>query len=82
MEYFDGLETRDPEMREAALMAALPEVLAQAKAKAPGFARILEGVDPAAVNSRAALAQLPVTRKSALIELQRKSPVLLQGQEG
>ena len=76
MEHFDGLETREPEVREAALMAALPEILGRAKAKAPGFARILKDVDPAAINSRAALAQLPVTRKSTLIDLQRKSPPL------
>ena len=76
MAHFDSLETRAPEVREAELMAALPDFIAKAKAKAPGFARILEDVDPEAVTSRAALAQLPVTRKSTLIELQRKSPPL------
>jgi phenylacetate-CoA ligase len=43
-------------------------------AKAPGWAAHLEGVEPAAVNSRAALAKLPVLRKSALKELQAKNP--------
>ena len=38
---------------------------------APAFARILAGVDAAAVTSRAALARLPVTRKSELLELQK-----------
>jgi phenylacetate-coenzyme A ligase PaaK-like adenylate-forming protein len=70
-EYFDQLETRDPQAREAALFAALPKHIAHAKANAPGFARILQGVDPAAITSRAALARLPVTRKSDLKDLQR-----------
>ena len=43
-------------------------------ANAPGWAAQLEGVDPAAVNSRAGLAKLPVLRKTALKELQAKSP--------
>lgn len=76
MDYYDGLETRSPEQREAALMAALPGQIAHAKSKAPGFGRILAGVDPAAVTSRAALARLPVTRKSDLGELQKTIPPL------
>ncbi len=73
-EYFDDLETRDPEAREAALLAALPERVAHAKARAPGFARILADVEPGEVTTRAALADLPVTRKSDLIELQQAEP--------
>jgi len=69
--YLDRLETRDPQEREASLFAALPEHLAYAKANAPGLARILRDVDPSDVASRAALARLPVTRKSDLKELQR-----------
>ncbi len=70
-EHFDTLETRDPEVRERALLAALPRQLVHAKTHAPAFARILAGIDAAAVTSRAALARLPVTRKSELLELQR-----------
>jgi len=51
-------------------MAALPRLVAHAKRRAPGFGRILEKIDPARVNSRKALAALPVTRKSDLAELQ------------
>ena len=72
-EHFDTLETRDPEIRERMMLAALPRQIAHAKAKAPAFARILADVDPAAVTSRAALARLPVTRKSELLELQKAS---------
>jgi len=70
-EHFDTLETRDPETRERAQAAALPARIALAKSRTAAFATILSGVDPAAITSRAALAQLPVTRKSELIELQK-----------
>jgi phenylacetate-CoA ligase len=73
-EFYDELETRDPAAREAALMAALPAAVSNAKKNAPGFGRILEAVTPGDVNSRAALAVLPVTRKSDLIELQKAEP--------
>jgi phenylacetate-coenzyme A ligase PaaK-like adenylate-forming protein len=75
-DFYDALEARRPEEREAALMAALPGHLAHAKDKAPGWARILQDVDPAAISSRAALARLPVTRKSELSELQKSLPPL------
>lgn len=68
--YFDRLETRSPKVREAALMKALPAHIAHAKRRAPGFARILAGVDPRKVKTRKALAALPVTRKSDLTGLQ------------
>ena len=41
---------------------------------APGWARQLAGVDPKAVTSRAALAKLPVLRKSDLLALQKEHP--------
>ena len=69
--FFDALETRSPEQREAEQMAALAKQVAHAQAHSAAFAEILAGVDAAAVNSRAALAQLPVTRKGALLERQR-----------
>lgn len=73
-EYYDELETRDPGVREAALMAALPQAVANAKDNAPGYANILAEVDPRDVTSREALVNLPVTRKSDLIELQAAEP--------
>ena len=73
---FDELEKRPPQARESALMAALPAQIAHARNNAPGFARILAGVDAASVNSRQALAKLPVTRKSDLGELQKAIPPL------
>lgn len=66
----DALETRDPLERERDLMARLPQLVAQAK-RAPGWQRILDGIDPASIDSRAALATLPITRKSDLKTLQK-----------
>jgi phenylacetate-coenzyme A ligase PaaK-like adenylate-forming protein len=69
-DHYDRLEVRAPKLREAALLAALPKLVGHAKRRAPGFARILDQVEPARVKSRKALAALPVTRKSDLAPLQ------------
>ncbi|MCM2340158.1 AMP-binding protein [Rhodoferax sp.] len=69
-DFFDTLETRDPAVREAALLAALPLQVAHAKLASCAFAEILKDVSPAGVTSRAALARLPVTRKHELLEKQ------------
>ncbi len=74
--YFDNRETRSEEARAAALRHLLPRQLAHAKAKAPAYAAMLAGIDPDAVTDRGALALLPVTRKSALIEAQAAAPPL------
>jgi len=74
--FYDALEKRPARAREAALMAALPRFLAYAKKRAPGWARILKDVDAARITSRAALAKLPVTRKSELAERQKALPPL------
>jgi phenylacetate-CoA ligase len=73
-EFYDDLETRDPEARERDLMAALSDQIDHAKASASYFGEALAEVDAAATNSREALAALPVTRKSDLVEHQAKSP--------
>ena len=70
-QYFDTLETRDPERRERELLVQLPRQIAHAKARAPAFARILAEIDAASINTRAALARVPVTRKSELLDLQK-----------
>ncbi|MBI4988632.1 MAG: AMP-binding protein [Rhodocyclales bacterium] len=74
MKYYDTFETRDPEQRERDLFSALPKQLAHAKANAPAFAELYGAIDVAAVNSRAALASLPVIRKNELIERQKALP--------
>ena len=76
LEYYDRLETRAPRGREAALMLALPKLIAHAQKNAPGYSRILKGIKPGKINSRKALAALPVTRKSDLKDLQAEMPPL------
>jgi phenylacetate-CoA ligase len=72
--YFDELETRPSEAREGALMARLPAFIAHAVEHSPGWRRLLAGVEPAAISSRKALAQLPVLRKTQLKSLQESAP--------
>ena len=72
-EHYDALETRDPKEREQDVFQRLPEIIARAMG-APGWAKHLSGVDPKSVTSRAALAKLPVLRKSDLAKLQKENP--------
>ncbi|PAT34838.1 phenylacetate--CoA ligase family protein [Vandammella animalimorsus] len=67
----DSLETRAPQEREQALLAALAAQVANAQRRSAAFADILQGVDASAITSRQALAQLPVTRKYELLERQK-----------
>lgn len=70
--YLDALETRAPGERERDLMLRLPQLIALAQ-QAPGWQRILGRTVAADISSRAALAQLPVTRKSDLKNLQAQA---------
>jgi phenylacetate-CoA ligase len=71
--YFDSLEIREPAVREAAQLAALPGLIAHAQQHSPAAAQSLAGVVPTSVQSWAALAALPVNRKHALLERQQAS---------
>jgi len=68
---YDALETRDPAVREADLMAALPRQIAHAQQHTRAFANLLQGVNASTVTSRQALAALPVTRKHELLARQQ-----------
>src|SRR4029078_12167124 len=72
-DHYDVLETRDPAAREADLFARLPEVLRKGMAP-PAYAERLQGRATASVTSRAALARLPVLRKSELPALHKATP--------
>jgi phenylacetate-CoA ligase len=69
--FYDSLEQRDPAVREAALLQALPAQIAHAQTHASAWATILQGVKANDINSRAALAALPVTRKYELLARQQ-----------
>ena len=63
--HFDDLEIRSADQRAADLAEALPRQIARAQALS-GYGDTLKGVDAAQVTSAAALAGLPVLRKSEL----------------
>jgi phenylacetate-CoA ligase len=72
-DHYDALETRAPAERERDFEARLPAAIARAMT-APGWATQLAGVDPQSIGSRAALAKLPLLRKSELLTQQKASP--------
>ena len=69
-EHYDALEARPTAQREADLFARLPDVLRKALA-APAYAERLNGINPSDITSRAALARLPLLRKSDLAALHK-----------
>ncbi len=71
--HLDARESRDRDTREADLMQRLPALIARAKS-ASGFAKRFANVDAVSVNSRTALAALPLTRKSDLKVMQEAAP--------
>ncbi len=74
-DFYDELETRAPEAREREQFSALPDLIARAMG-APGWGEQLTAVAPRSVTSRAALAKLPLLRKSELKERQAARPPL------
>jgi phenylacetate-CoA ligase len=73
--YFDALETRTADQRASDLASALPQQIARAKVLS-GYAARFADVDPTRITDTAALARLPVLRKSDLIEAQGQKPPL------
>jgi phenylacetate-CoA ligase len=72
-DFCDELESLDPAERERRHFLEVPKQIARAM-KAPGWAAHLKGIDPCSITSRAALAKLPVLRKSDIAELQKQNP--------
>ena len=69
-DHFDALETRSPADRETSLMRALQAQIAQAPSRAPAWVERLQGIDARTIDSRQALARIPVLRKQELLERQ------------
>ena len=74
LHYFDALETRSPEQREIEQFELLVAQLQHAREHSVAYSALLSEVEPAAVIDRAALARLPVTRKSDMAVRQAKTP--------
>ena len=75
-EFFDRLETMSPAAREKYLNRRLSETLDCAYQQAPAVKAIFAraGISPEDVRTVKDLEKLPITRKTDLIELQKKSP--------
>ena len=69
--YFDRQEVRDPNERERSIFHALPGLIRHAVDNAPFFREHLAGIDPDAVTSRTALAEIPLFRRSSLTARQQ-----------
>ncbi len=73
-DFYDDLETRDPELREAELFSNFSEFLINTASRIPGWAKHFDGIDLNEINSREALSALPVLRKPELMEAQSAHP--------
>jgi phenylacetate-CoA ligase len=74
MPHLDKRETMEPEKREKALFKDLRTLMEFAKGRAPALRKQLKGVDIKALKDRAALAAVPVLRKSDLMAMQQAAP--------
>jgi len=73
-EFYDERESRSTDERLDSLTKEVIEQLKHAKSNAPAYEKMLENVDLMALTSLDDLEALPVTRKSALVELQKLDP--------
>lgn len=73
-DFFDEREICDPQERIRDLVSRLPDLIAHAIARAPGWRDRLQGIDPAALTSIQALQALPVLRKVELMARQEADP--------
>ena len=74
-DFFDFLETRPADQREAELFTLLAAQIAHAQQQAPAIAELLAEVDASTMIRRSALEELPLLRKSELIERQQRQPI-------
>ncbi len=72
--YFSEAEHQNSEQREKELLTKLTPFIEYAKANSPYYAQHLDAINASDINSRAALASIPITRKSQLIKLQKAKP--------
>ncbi len=70
-EFYDSLETRSADERDAAQFAALRTQVEHVQQNTTAYAESLAGFDAREITDAAAFSRLPLTRKSDLIELQR-----------
>lgn len=71
---FDDREMQTPEDRQNGLFSRLPDIVANAIENAPSWREHLDGIDPKTLTSLDALGELPVLRKTKLMEKQQQLP--------
>jgi len=71
-DYYDSLETRSSDERSAAQLAALRAQLTHVTQNTSAYASAFRGIDVESIADFESFAQLPLTRKSELIALQRE----------
>jgi len=69
-EFYDKLETREPEERQQALLQAIRSQVTHAKTNTIAYKELLAGIDAEDLIDAESYSRLPLTRKSELIELQ------------
>ena len=69
--FYDRLEVRSVSDRDRSMLTALPGFLQQSIENSPAVEAQLESVDANAIDSFERLAELPIRRKSDLIDQQR-----------
>jgi phenylacetate-CoA ligase len=72
--FYDKLDNQPVEKREAALFKGLRQLLEYARPKAPALKAQLKGFEIKSLKDRAALAEVPVLRKSDLLAMQEGKP--------
>ena len=72
--HYDNFETREPADRHTALLEAVCKQVVHAQTNAPAYTELLAGIEAADLDSFAAIAKLPITRKSDLIQKQNLRP--------
>jgi phenylacetate-CoA ligase len=75
-QYFYERESQNSTLREQYLLARLPAFINYAKQECQHYSQTLAHIDADEVTSRELLAQLPITRKSDLMQLQSKNAPL------
>jgi phenylacetate-CoA ligase len=70
-EYFDELETRDPAQRQQQQIQAIAKQVSHARLNTQAYKVLFADIVPNKIVDAASFSQLPITRKSDLIELQK-----------
>ncbi len=71
-EFYDSLETRSADERATAQLAALRDQVAHVRNNTNAYADLFKDIDPLTITDAESFSQVPVTRKSELIDLQKK----------